>query len=166
MARYQGGDVAAFDELFHRHAGRLHAYFARTTGSSEAASELVQQTFLQLHRARRDFAAGRDFAPWLYAIAANLRRDWHRRRRRRPEEPVAEVELGSTPPAASTASERLVRRCVGRLPEGQRDVVVLHWFNELSMAEIARALGVGRSAVKVRAHRAYKALRSCLEGVL
>ncbi|TNE87645.1 MAG: RNA polymerase sigma factor [Deltaproteobacteria bacterium] len=166
MQAYVGGDHAAFEELFRRHGGRLHAYFARTTGSDQAANDLVQQTFLQLHRARRDFRSGSAFSPWLYAIAANLRRDYHRYQRRHPVDAVDEVDAGSASPEASTASERLVRRCVGKLPEGQRDVVVLHWFHEFSMGEVADALGVGRSAVKVRAHRAYKALKACLEGVL
>lgn len=164
MARYAAGETTAFDDLFRRYAARLHAYFARTTGSSEAASDLVQQTFLQLHRARRDFRPGASFAPWLFAIAANLRRDWSRHARRHPEDPTQAPQAGSKAPDASTASERLVRRCIGRLPEAQRDVVVLHWFDDLSMAEVADALGVQRSAAKVRAHRAYKSLKSCLEG--
>ncbi|MCO4744529.1 MAG: sigma-70 family RNA polymerase sigma factor [Proteobacteria bacterium] len=164
MTRYVGGESEAFDDLFRRHAERLHGYFRRTTGSQELANDLTQQTFLQVHRARRDYRPSAPFRPWLYAIAANLRRDHFRARGRRPEVLQDEVTAGSVSPSTSTASDRLVRRCVGSLPEGQREVVVMHWFSELSMSEIAGSLGLSLSAVKVRAHRAYKDLKLCLGG--
>lgn len=164
MSRYAAGETPAFEQLFERYANRLHGYFCRTTGSTELAHDLTQQTFMAVHRARKDFRPQAAFRPWLYAIAANLRRDYFRARGRRPETLQGDIPHGAVQPEASTAEERLVRRCVGKLPEPQRDVVVMHWFSDLSMAEIATSLGLTRSAVKVRAHRAYKGLKSCLGG--
>lgn len=167
MRRYADrGDRAAFEALFRRFAPRLLAYFRRTTRSDTTAQDLTQQTFLQLHRARRDYRRGAAVRPWLFTIASNVRRDHVRRTLRRPEQAL-EADRHPEPsvaPATTTARERVVRRAVEALPEGQREVLLLHWYEGLSFPEIARALGLGTSAVKVRAHRAYKALRLSLSG--
>lgn len=168
MERYaRGGDRAAFEALFRRYAPRMVGLFRRTTGSNELANDLVQQTFLHVHRARRDFKRGRRLRPWIFAIAMNVRREHFRRMGRRAETPLdAELHEPSQAPDASTATERLVRRALQQLPEAQREVVLLHYYEDLSMAEIAQAVGASRSAVKVRAHRAYKVLREILGGTL
>lgn len=166
MERYaRQDDAGALRTLFERYAGRLQRYFRRFVGTDPVAQDLVQQTFLQLHRARRDYRAGAPLRPWLYTIAANLRREHFRYRGRRPEvphDPERHREL-STSPHTSTVEARLLRRALDQLPEHEREVVLLHWFEELSMAEVAQVLGASRSAVKVRAHRAYKKLRVMLE---
>ena len=167
MAGYAtDGDRAAFEALFHRHGPRLQGYFRRFVGSDPVAQDLAQQTFLQLHRARRDYRLGAPLRPWLFTIAANLRREHFRRRGRRPETAYDPVRHGvpAVQPDASTAEVRLLHRAVDALPEHEREVVVLHWFEGLSMAEVAQVVGASRSAVKVRAHRAYKKLRAQLEG--
>ncbi len=164
MLRYaETGDSSCFEEIFRRYAERLHAFFVRT-GPPEHAADLVQITLMHVHRARRDFRADGRFRPWVYAIAANARRELLRGRARRPE---AAFDLDRHPepavgPATSTAADRLVRRALATLPEPQREVVVLHWFQDLPFAEIAELLGASESAVKVRAHRAYQALAAQL----
>jgi len=158
------GERGAFEALFRRYAVRLNGYFLRTVGSESLAQDMVQQTFLHVHRARADFRQGAPFRPWLYAIAANVRREHFRKRYRRPETQLDPAVHGepTTAPATSTRTDRLVRRALDALPESQREVVVLHWYEELSFAEIAELVGASRSAVKVRAHRAYNKLRQVL----
>jgi RNA polymerase sigma-70 factor (ECF subfamily) len=119
---------------------------------------------LQVHRARKDYQRDRPLRPWLYTIALNLRREHFRRRQRRPEtafDPVAHGEP-SVAPQAPTATDRLVRRALAQLPDNQREVIVMHWYEELSFAEIADLVGATLSAVKVRAHRGYKRLKEIL----
>lgn len=169
MERYvRDGDRAAFEELFRRYAPRMLGLFRRSTGRDDLAQDLVQQTFLHMHRARRDFRLGRPVRPWLFAIAMNVRRDHVRRTSRRSETPLDPVRHGepSQAPEASTATERVVRRALQQLPEAQREVVLLHYYEGLSMREVAQAVGASRSAVKVRAHRAYKVLRDILDGTV
>ena len=84
MAAYVGGDRSAFAVLFERYAPRLLRLMQRDLGRGEDAHDLVQQTFLQLHRARRDFRAGAKLRPWLFTIALNLKRQHFRRQGRRP----------------------------------------------------------------------------------
>lgn len=165
MAAWCGGDRAAFEALFQRYAGRLHGYFLRSVGSEEHARDLVQQTFLHLHRARADFRQGSALRPWLYTIAANLRRQHFRTRRRKPEVAYDAATHGEPSVAAgvTTPRQRVVRRALLGLPENQREVVLLHWYEGLSFPEIAEVLGISTSAAKVRAHRAYKTLRSVLD---
>lgn len=167
MGRYRDrGDEAAFRALFERYAGRLEAFFSRGLGprGREGALDLVQKTFLHVHRARRDYDQERPFKPWIYTIALNVRREEGRRFMRSREVPVDPQdgpEIG-VEAAVSSASDRLVRRALGELSDSQREVVLLHWFEGLSFPEIAELLGATVSAVKVRAHRAYGELRRLL----
>jgi RNA polymerase sigma-70 factor (ECF subfamily) len=125
---------------------------------------MLQQTFLHVHRARKDFRTDGRFRPWLFAIGMNVKREYFRRRQRKPE---AQLDLErhkepSVAPDASTATDRLVRRAVEALPDLQREVIVLHWFEELSFREISEIVGASLSAVKVRAHPGYERLRAQL----
>lgn len=158
-------DRAAFRALFDRYATKLHAWFVRSTRSDELANDLVQNTFLNVHRARTDFRQGSAFRPWLYAIAANTRRDHGRWRQRRPETALdPDRHPPAVSPQASTPEQRVVRRAVELLPPHERDVVLLRWYSGLTFPEIAASLGVTATAAKVRAHRAHKTLRGILLG--
>ncbi|MCB9762590.1 MAG: sigma-70 family RNA polymerase sigma factor [Alphaproteobacteria bacterium] len=166
MARYsQTGERACYEALFRAWAPRLNSYFLRHVGDPNRAQDMVQLTFLHVHRARKDFRAGSPFRPWVYTIAANVRRQHFRRKARKPEaawDPDRHREP-AVGPDASTAEQRLVRRALAQLPDGQREVVLLHWYEGLGFKEIAEIVGASHSAVKVRAHRAYQALRELLD---
>lgn len=168
MRAYVGAsDKASFQELFGRYGGRLTAYFVRGVGNRDAARDLVQTTFLHVHRARKDYDPRRPFRPWLYTIAANVRREYWRRKKRKPEEflePGTEDRVGSVQPQASTATDRLVRRALEQLPDNQKDVMLLRVYAGLTFPEIGGVLGIKTTTAKVRAHRASKALRELLGG--
>jgi RNA polymerase sigma-70 factor (ECF subfamily) len=137
----------------------------RQVRTAEDASDLVQQTFLQLHRARKDFREGALLRPWLYTIALNLRREYFRLRARRPQTTVETTDRADDNRASpeeelqSAQTARGVREALTTLPPGQQAVIELHWFEGLSFGDISAMLGVGLSAVKVRAHRGYGQLR-------
>lgn len=166
MAAYCAGDHAAFDTLFRRYAQRLFHVIRRQVRSEEDARELVQQAFLHLHRARLDFRQDAKLRPWLFTIALNLKREYFRRKGRRPEAPL-ELDGKNDPreepydPLRKEQAYR-VRRALAELPEGQREVIVLHWLEEMPFAEVAVAVGASVTAVKVRAHRGYERLRRLL----
>lgn len=162
----QKDERRAFEELFRRYGGRLQGYFMRVTGSPELSRDMVQQTFLHVHRARKDFHLDRPFRPWFFTIAHNVRREHFRRKARKPEAMYDPERHGepSVDPGVSSASDRVVQRALEKLNEDQRQVVVLHWYEGLSFREIGEAVGASTSAVKVRAHRAYKKLREMLQG--
>ncbi|MEL6343637.1 MAG: RNA polymerase sigma factor [Myxococcota bacterium] len=167
MALYvKQGQKPAFEELFRRYGNRLQGYFMRVTGSPELSRDMVQQTFMHVHRARADFQHGRPFRPWFYTIAHNVRREHFRRKARKPEthyDPDRHGEPTSSPDV-STAKDRVVRRALEQLDQSQREVLILHWYEGLTFREIGETVGASTSAVKVRAHRAYKKLRAMLNG--
>ncbi|MEN9579844.1 MAG: hypothetical protein RJA70_2853 [Pseudomonadota bacterium] len=162
MAAYTAGDSAAFGELFTRYAPLLKAMLMRRLRSSSQAEDLVQQTFLQVHRARLDFFPGAKVRPWLFTICFNLLRSQLRRDGRSPfsdVETVGRVEANQL----HLQELREFRQLLDDLPTPQRQVLELHWFDGLSFAEIAEQLGASVSAVKVRAHRGYNLLRARLK---
>ncbi len=167
MLAYTNGDAGAFRELFQRYAPVLLRLCTRQVGRPADAQDLVQQTFLQLHRARRDFRADMRLRPWIMTIALNLARDLLRRRGRRPETQVDEAALPAIPASAPADAEadiaRRVRLALGTLPREQREVIELHWFEQLSFTEIAGIVGATSGAVRVRAHRGYVTLRKSLD---
>jgi RNA polymerase sigma-70 factor (ECF subfamily) len=165
MAAYCGGERAAFDTLFARYAPKLRQMLARRISRADDVADLVQQTFLQLHRARHDFRQDAKLRPWLYTIALNLARQYFRRRGRRPESGLGERELeapvGEGNPERRTQAREL-REALAELPPAQREVIELHWFEGLPFKEVAAVMGASESAVKVRAHRGYEKLRGRL----
>jgi RNA polymerase sigma-70 factor (ECF subfamily) len=164
MQSYVAGDASAFHELFRRYGPLLLRSMRRELVSSAEAEDLVQQAFLQIHRARNDFDPSRRLKPWVYTIALNLKREYLRSRRRRPTQPLENVE---EPAVAAVDPEledraRALRRALSALPLQQRDVIELHWFDGLSFTEVGETLGISTTAAKVRAHRGYCRLKEAL----
>ncbi len=167
FSAYVAGDRQAYAELWSRYAPALCRLMRKQIRVPEDVNDLVQQTFLQLHRARHDFREGALLRPWLYTIALNLRREYWRRRARRRESPAEldERMLPTVHQADLVVKENAiaVRKALSTLPSGQREVIELHWFEGFSFPEVAQIVGASLSAVKVRAHRGYKVLRAELQ---
>lgn len=164
MAAYIAGDPAAFRELFERYAPFLMSMLAARPATKNDVADLVQQTFLQLHRARHDFDPRYKLRPWLLTIALNLRRQEARRKYRRPEVPL-ELDLdhgileGVAAPPHDGEAAAMVQSAIAALPIEQREAIELHWIAGLSFHEIAEVMGISAGAARVRAHRGYVALR-------
>lgn len=171
MERYARGDDAAFAELYDALAPRLYAFLLRQTRDPGKAEDVVQQTMLQIHRARGRFMPGAEVLPWAFAIARRLFIDQHRRHGREvlaPTDDDATLQLlvALDTPADDVASAReLAARLdaeLQKLPENQRVAFELIRLEGLAVAEAAEILGTTAAAVKLRAHRAYDALRESL----
>jgi RNA polymerase sigma-70 factor (ECF subfamily) len=172
MNRYADGADDAFGELYDGLAPRLYGFLLRHVRDRSRAEDLLQQCFLQLHRARGQFARGAEVLPWAFAIARRLLIDGHRRGRR--EVFASDVDPGEmVPEPASTepaADEWLRAREVARrvelaletVPPSQRAAFELIRLDGLSVAQAARVLGVSETATKLRAHRAYVAIRAAI----
>lgn len=167
MLAHVAGDRSAFPELFRRYAPLLRNVLLSQLPLRAEVDDLVQQTFLQVHRARFDFDPNQPLRPWIFTIAFNLKRELARRRKRRPEAPLDESLFEVAGNAA--AEERFdaanaLNVALAKLPADQLEVIALHWFGGLSFAEVAATVGASTAAVKVRAHRGYVTLRSLLRG--
>src|SRR3954466_8920027 len=170
MAAYVAGDTRAFERLFARLAPRVHGFFMRSFRDPAVADDLLQVTFMKVHRARSQFRSDLKVAPWLFAIAARVRLDELRKRLRLPEDADEEAlaradEQAPRDPPADTDLVDAVRAALDRLPESQRAVIHLHRYEGLTFPEIAQALGTTPGAIKLRAFRGYETLRKELQGV-
>jgi RNA polymerase sigma-70 factor (ECF subfamily) len=166
-------EPAAFTALYEWLAGTVAAYF-RAHGSAEP-DDLTSDVFLRAFQGLGRFSGDVDgFRSWVFTIAHHRLVDERRRRRRRPEPepfapsapPVAAAARSDDDPAAraldALGTER-VRRLLDRLPADQRDVVVLRILGDLSIAQVARAIGRSEGAVKQLQRRGLIAVRRILE---
>ena len=167
MERYAGGDDGAFAELYEELAPRLKALAGRELRDPALAEDVVQQTFLNIHRARGMFVVGAEVLPWAYAIARRIATDELRRRTRAKR--LEDAGQRTVPGVATRPDEEIVAQqtaaCLGvafaALPESQQRVFHLRGRG-LSIAEVAGSLGTTIPSVKLRLHRAAVALRACL----
>jgi RNA polymerase sigma factor (sigma-70 family) len=167
--RWLDGDERAFRQIFEA-LGPLVLAIARRHGLRDAeAKDVVQQTFLGVHRARGDFRRGAPVRPWIVTIARNVIRDHLRRRYVRredaleldgPIEPRIEAPEYGVPSAETLLG--WAHKALAKLPEAQRRVIELHYLEGRSFAEVAKAVGCSEGAARVRAHRGYETLRSWL----
>jgi RNA polymerase sigma-70 factor (ECF subfamily) len=171
MTRYAAGDEAAFAVLYDELSPRLYAFLLRHTRDVGRSEDVLQQTFLQIHRARDAFIPGAEVLPWALAIARRLMIDSFRRG---PREVLQDSDVRVEPAALDPRADDLVlaqelatrmQRELARLPEPQRVAFELVKQDGLSHAEAAKALGTTVNAVKLRAHRAFDALRAVLGDV-
>jgi RNA polymerase sigma-70 factor, ECF subfamily len=179
VARLRSGDGDAFAEVVRAYGGRLLATARRMLRDEEEARDVVQETFLSAFKSIHSFAGGSKLSTWLHSIATNAALMRMRSRRRRPEARIDDLlprfdETGHwsdepaawDPPADALEKRRLrvaVRRCIDRLPDTHRTILVLRDVEDLSTAEAAEQLGITETAVKLRLHRARIALRTLLE---
>ena len=175
MQRYQDGDAGAFRELYALIAPRLLGYLLKMARSRALADDLLQQTFLKVHRARGAYVRGADPLPWIYSIAHRTFIDEARKTQRTivkvgGDDDVPEVAAGLTGESADRIDEprvdpeeaKAALDALAQLPEQQREAVVLTKLEGKSVAEAAEIAGTTVGAMKVRAHRGYEALRKIL----
>ena len=155
IAAVARGDDAALAELTRRWERPLFRFIHRHTGGRDV-DDLYQETWLRAVRAASRFDPGRRFSTWLFQIALNLCRDWHRKARADPVDPADMDRL----PADGAATDARIdaRRLLAALPEPQRAVVVLRYFHDLGEDEVAEILGCPRGTVKSRLHHALRKL--------
>ena len=165
------GDGDAFRALVERYQRRVYRLALSYLRRHEDALDVVQETFVRVYRARGSVRPEADPAGFLMRIAANLCIDQHRRRRRLAEEPLPDPEsprelaaLGSDPLhlAIEAERERALTRALDSLAPRQRMVFVLRHYQQLSLLDIATALGCSVGTVKSSLHRAVTRLRECV----
>lgn len=165
MAAYQRGDLDAFDGLYGALEGELRGFFAARCHDRHRVDDLVQDTFLQVHRSRRSYRDELPVRPWLYAIATRVLLMHVRRvaRRERPEVALPEIEPAAhADDQAAILTRIVVGRALARVPPDGRRAFLLHHWHGLSFRDIAARLGIEPAAAKVRSSRAAQRLRRLL----
>ena len=170
MDRYAAGDGPAFSEVYDMLAPRLLVYLRRQVREESRARDLVQDTFMQIHRGRASFMAGSAVLPWAFSIARRLLIDDIRRGKRNvqvvdPDDPRASHVRSDARTDGMLEARELagrMQRALERLPPLQREAFELVKQDGFTLLEAAEALGTTVTAVKLRTHRAYEALRGAL----
>jgi RNA polymerase sigma-70 factor, ECF subfamily len=161
---YQQADAQATTELICRLSPDLLRFFLAQETTRTEAEDLLQNTWLRIHKARHTYRTGAPVLPWVFAIAKHVRVDGYRKRRRIQQYEIATESLpGGSPPQESPRSETCTfESLIADLPESQREVLTMLKVNGLSLDEVARATSSSVGAVKQKASRAYAKLRTLL----
>ena len=175
MLDVKAGDDASFDLLLQKYRTPLVNFLYRMVRDTATAEDLAQEVFLRVYRARKQYSPSAKFTTWLFRIATNLALNSVRDNRHRlkdvsidaassPDEDAAPMQL---PAPEMRIDEHMIerdradyiRKVISGLPEKQRVAVLLHKYEEMDYAEIARILECSESALKSLLFRAYETLR-------
>lgn len=164
MGRYQAGEAAAFEEFYQRARPLVYRYHRAFTIAGSEASDLTQETFLQLHRSRRLYDPRLPVTPWLVAIARHVRLMASRTVRRRfaREVPLDDRDVDTAAPAAAILHRAIVTQALTRLPDLYREPLILHHLLGVSFRDIAGIVGSSEGGARIRASRGMAALRRIL----
>jgi RNA polymerase sigma-70 factor (ECF subfamily) len=159
MERLQQGDVDACRVLLDDIGPSLTYFLRRRVADPHELEDVYQEVFMAIFEARHTYEPRRPFEPWLFAIARNIAVDYARRRWSRAnwEELVAEPPERPAPPSNSAAPE--LKTVLAKLPSDQREAFSMLKLDGLSLKAAAARAGISVGALKVRAHRAYEALK-------
>jgi len=159
VARARRGDTRAFEQLYRKHSGRIHALCLRLGGDRHLGEDLCQEAFVQAWRKLGDFRGEAAFGTWLYRIATNICLGQLRRRSDWTMGEDAEALEALLPPQRGPGPEPIdLERAIAALPPRARAVLVLHDIEGLDHGEIAADLGIAVGTSKAQLHRARMAL--------
>jgi RNA polymerase sigma-70 factor (ECF subfamily) len=158
--------VDAFEQLYREHAPRLYALASRISGSPTEGEDLLQEIFLQAFRKLDGFRGEAAVGTWLHRLAVNLCLDYVRSRRGRMSKVTTSIDAEGAPePVArpSLPGARIdLERAIRQLPDGCREVFVLHDVEGFNHQEIATLLGIAEGTSKSQVFKARGKLRALL----
>lgn len=173
MVRYRNGDMAAFETLYAQHKAPLYRYFLRQGQSREQASELYQEVWIKIIRAKDRYKPTAKFTTYMYTLAHNCLLDHLRKQSRNPQhsaesmriepdEAAADKREGPESGAATLQTVERFRQALDALPDEQKDAFIMREEGGLSLSEIATATGVSAETAKSRLRYAVNKLRHSL----
>jgi len=162
MTLYQNGDYAAFKCLYLRHSGRVFQYL-KTKVSNEVAQDLLQETFMKIHRSRTQYQPQYPFLPWLFTVARNNLNDFFKS----ADQNVIKIgiDADSLPlQVLQATSEHDLSQAISGLPHVQRRAIELRYLNEWSFEKIAEEMKTTPENTRQIISRGIKKIRTFLTG--
>ena len=164
--RFPAADDAVLRDVYERFGGAVYTVALSILGDPGRAADVVQSTFVNAWQAAGRFNPDQELAPWLYTIARRQAIDAYRRERRAHAVDAADLDDAQAAVSLEATWEAWqVRVALEQLPEDERQVVRLSWFDGLAHTEIADKLGVPVGTVKSRSYRAHRRLADLLAHV-
>ena len=169
IQRILAGDETAFANLISKYQRQVHAYALQKIGDFHIAEDITQETFLRVYQHLETLNDPTQFSRWLYQIANHLCIAWHRKNRLQTQ-PLEEIHILETESysqyvasenekISAEAQRDLVKELLTKLKESDREVITLHYFEEMTSSEIGTYLGVSENTIKGRLHRARQQLK-------
>jgi RNA polymerase sigma-70 factor (ECF subfamily) len=186
MVSCSQGDSRAFAILMRRYQARLSKYISGFVKNKDLAQDLTQETFLRAYRSRKTYVPKARFAAWIYRIATNLCHDQFRQQRTRPTvslnksftvqinekgdeedyelyEQISDDSIPRPDVEIEKEEQRMrLRAAIELLSEKHRTVIIMHVYDGMEYAEIAKHLGCSVGTIKSRMHYAIKSLKQML----
>lgn len=160
VKQFKSGDAGAFDAIVRRFQDRVFRLASIWLYDEQSAADVTQEVFVRGYKGLRSFRFRSALFTWLYRVTKNVCNEFNRTRR--GEALVDEPQDASDTPdqkISSLDSARRVRQLVEKLPQRQREVVMLRVFEDLSVRETASAMGCREGTVKALLHKAMNGLR-------
>lgn len=177
MEYFQQGKEPAFNELVKRYTDRLHNFLYRYTHNHQDCEDLVQETFLRVHKSKQSYERIAKFSTWMYTIALNLAKSLYKKKKRMQKVSIHKDEndpndfemniedskiLQDEELHQKLSLEKLEKALMKLAPEF-REVVVYRDLQELSYEEIAEITGVAMGTVKSRINRGRAQIQAMIE---
>ncbi len=176
MEHFQGGTIQAFNVLVSRYKDRLHNFLYRYTHSHEDCEDLVQETFLRVHRSRHSYERIAKFSTWMYTIALNLAKSLYKKKQRMQKVSIHEDPDDNESREMTFEDSNILQdeelhqklcikeleKALMHLNEEFREAIVLRDIQELSYEEIAEITGTAMGTVKSRINRGRLQLQEIL----
>ena len=160
IRQMRAGSDEALDAFVRKYYHDIYRYCLRRLPSTADAEDLTQTTFERFFRGFENYRHHGKAKNYLYVIAGSLCADFYRRS---PDEPATELPESASSPEAETDRRLDLQSAVGALSEPLREVIILHYFQDLKLREIAKLLGIGLPLVKYRISKAKQQLKSLLQ---
>jgi len=165
MLCYQAGDIRAADALIDCVSPQLQRFFRAQLATRADADDLLQETWLRIHRVRQTYRPGEPVLAWYYAIARHVLLDHYRKVRRvaARERSWREMSRLAAESSREEGESDDLEALLQPLTRSQREVIEMLKVAGMSLEEVARATSSSVGAVKQKAHRAYESLRKRMD---
>lgn len=160
IAEFLNGSESAFEELFRKYQRRLFSLCRHFLDNDADAEDAVQDAFLSIYQGLTRFRGDSGFYTWAYGITV---RSCLSHRRKRKTESLDDIPEPADRANRDEIDRIVIRQAVSKLPDDHRIVLILKYYEQLSMEEIAQVLGCPADRIKMRLHRARNVLRGVLD---
>jgi len=166
MASVSAGDIRKASILFDRYHANVYNYLMKVNQNKMLAEDLTQNVFEKVIKYRSSFKGQTSFKGWLFTIVRNANIDHHRKRKYQSiDDSYHEVAACDSDAHKSMEVEernKYLMEAINRLPQEEKEILVMTKFEKMKYSEVSKITGMSESALKVKAHRSIKKLRSIL----
>ncbi len=165
MIKIQAGQSDKLGLLFERYNKQLYGFFVRLTHDTALSEDLVQNVFLRILKYKGSFNPEKRFTTWMYQIARNVFHDQYRKKSNK-ENPVDEFKQHEPSEEMNVMQSeqdervKLLQKALEALPEDKKEILIMSRYQGLRYKEIGEIFNCSETAIKVKAHRAMKELKT------